>query len=192
MDGPPRPATLLRDGNILWSFGKVAPAMPERSGHAVAQVVGAACVVTSVVISNAMETVGVRSKAATLAVVTLFVAGWASFAGGAAMLSSGEVRRLAIVGTSATIAVSSFLLRRDLRAGRAPTVVGLLGFFAGWIGLALVMGSARGRYAQPLAGAAAAAGGMALLPWQRRVCAADGPAMPLFTLGWVLIATALR
>lgn len=141
---------------------------------------------------NTLEQAGMKSKPAMLAAGVLFVGGWVSFAGGATTLTSGEVRRVAILGLSALIAVSAFVLRSNLKAGNPPSLVAMFGFFAGWLGLALVMGSARGRYLRPLTGAAAAAGGMALLPWQRKLCLVDGPAMPLFTLGWVLIATTLR
>lgn len=157
-----------------------------------AQVVGAGSVVSGVILMNTLEQAGVKSKPAMLASAVLFVGGWVSFANGAAMLTAGEVRRIAIVGLCALIAVSAFVLRSNIKAGKTPSPVAMFGFFSGWLGLALVMGSARGRYLRPMTGAVAAAGGMALLPWQRRLCLVDGPAMPLFTLGWVLLATTLR
>lgn len=145
--------------------------------------------VSGVVLMNALEQAGVGSKFGTLAAALLYTGGWASFSSGAALATPGMVRRVAVFGTSGAIAASTFLLRSDLKAGRSPSWVGLVGFFAGWMGLALALGSARGRYLKPACGAAAAAGGMALMPWRGAAC---GPAASLLTLGWVLISTALR
>ena len=166
--------------------------MEEQSKYSVAQVVGAVSVISGVVVMNTMEQTGLTSTPATLAAGVLFMGGWALFAGGAAMLTSGQIRRLAIAGLSATIAVSALALKMDMKAGRSPSPAGALGFVGGWLGLALVMGSARGRYLRPVTGAASVVGGMMLMPWQRKACVVDGPGMPLFTLGWVLVATTLR
>lgn len=166
--------------------------MDEPSKQSVAQAVGAAGVVAGVVLMNTMDHAGIASTPAVLASAGVFVAGWVSFASGAVVKTYGEVRRVAVVGLSAVIAVSTYVLLGDMRAGRAPSPVGVLGHLAGWAGLALVMGSAKGRYLKPVAGAAAAAGGMSLLPWQRQAKLVGGPAMPLLTLGWALVATSLK
>lgn len=154
----------------------------------IAMITGAVTTMTGLVVLYTTKQLGIKKRYELLktAAVLLYIGGWCAWSAGAALVTADPLRRALVLGLSATVVVSTLVLYRV-----PGSVSGMVGFVAGWAGLAGVLGSSRQRYALPITGAAAVASGMAVMPWQRARGLVDGPGLPLQAGGWALLVSAL-
>lgn len=161
--------------------------------------VGALLVISGVVIKNSLEQLGMDNHYAKYAGMFAFILGWAIVAYSTSISDSGKIsanaKTLIVFGCAGVIAGSVMMMKKLMSEGKEVSKVYPALFAGAWLILGYMSGTTMNmKIVGVLAAISVLVSMMVVLPWQRKHSVVDGPGMPLFVLGWVMLlgANALR
>jgi len=155
---------------------------------------GALLVIAGVVLKNTSEQLGEPNHpvAKPLGMVA-FIVGWLVVAYSVALTRENKLpfnnRTLMAFGTTFGIIYAVMQMKKYMVAGATPPMVFPALFAGSWLLLGYVTGNLNGTSGIGLLAAILVLLSMMVsLPWQRKKKVIDGPGMPLFVIGWILLA----
>lgn len=155
---------------------------------------GALLVIAGVVLKNSAEQLGKpnHSVAKPLGMVA-FVVGWLIVAYSVAITRGGKLqwnkRTLMAFGTAFGIVYAVVQMKKYMVKGQKPPMIFPALFAGSWLLLGYVTGNLNGTTGLGLLAAITVlVSMMGVLPWQRKKKVIDGPGMPMFVIGWILLA----
>ena len=140
-------------------------------------ILGAILVIVGVILKNSFEQLKLaHHPIGKYGGMLFFVLGWTMVAQHLAILH--PTKKYIIYGASLAIVLAVMGLKYGITASWLPGI-----FVLGWLILGFTVNQFQG-----LIGAMAIILSMTIsLPWQRKHCVVDGPGLPLFILGWILV-----
>lgn len=142
-------------------------------------ILGAILVITGVILKNSFEQLKMASHpVGKYGGLFSFVLGWSMVAWYLAQQQSDRNKQQIIYVSALAIVLAVLGMKQNIGMTWLPAV-----FALAWLTLGFTVNSFQG-----LIGALSVLISMMLaLPWQRKNCVVDGPGLPLFILGWILV-----
>lgn len=149
-------------------------------------------VIAGVVAKNGIREAGLGKELAMYVGAPLFVVGWILVAFELARVKNGHVAEQVVIALSSlAILVSAAGSSMYMSEGERPPMALPIVFGVAWLVLGVLSGNTPlGRFAGLIGAAVIIVAMVVLMPLQRERGVVDGPGMPLFAIGWSVIAFA--
>ncbi len=158
--------------------------------------IGALLVIFGVVVKNSLEQLDMKDNmAGNMIGMLAFILGWAIVSYAISIDSKGNFsfnrKTIIVFLCAAGIVFSVMQMKQYMTKGQTPPMIFPLIFAGSWLLLGYMTGNTTTtRILGLLASITVLLSMMLVLPWQRKNGVIDGPGMPLFVTGWVLLAFA--
>lgn len=155
--------------------------------------IGALLVIAGVVLKNSLEQLDMEDgKNLESAGMISFIIGWLIIAYAISLDKSGRLsanpKTLIVFMSALGIVIAVMQMKKFMGEKKTPPMVYPAVFVIAWLVLGYMAGS---NFSMSMLGVFAAVlvliSMMLALPWQRKNCIVDGPGLPLFVIGWVVL-----